>query len=346
MPVGAFALSPEEGAQAPQCEGCEEKVEQSVEDRFVIDKSATSGNFNSSTFFVGSSVNDKSTVNGANFVAADNATLNGDYEYGFHVGDNLVLGGKYEKDIFAAGNNMTIAKESIIGRDIYFAGNELRIYSNISGSVFAAGDTIRIDNVTISGDLKVAADKIIFGQNVQINGYFDHNDTLKITGTATYKEERIYVVPQVNTTMASVMSFSGSVIISIVFILLGARFFEKVKERSETYNYQKFASDLLAGVIAMVAVPVVIILLLMSVIGIPAALLLLVVFIVVYLLAGTVTAEMIGRKVFRIENIYVGTSLGLLVLFLISFIPGINAVSGMISGLYGLGLIVKVFLKK
>ena len=126
--------------------------------------------YNHSHFEAGNNVYSKSNVNGLSFVAGSVLNISGTKEYGIFAGESLKIDATIEKDLFAAGNSINISKDSNIGRDIYLAGNNISIDSNINGNAFIAGSVINLNNTTINGDAKFAANTLNIGENVEITG--------------------------------------------------------------------------------------------------------------------------------------------------------------------------------
>ncbi|MDO5475348.1 MAG: hypothetical protein Q4F61_03120, partial [Candidatus Saccharibacteria bacterium] len=162
LACGGDGLTSEDG----DITNCEEVPEESIliapslseevekdKEYFSADETLVSEkNANHSLFLAGSDVSSKDSVFGLGFLAGNVVNAAGTYEYGFFAGSSVEVTGEVENDLFVAGNTVKIDEAASIGRDVYAAGNILTISANLNGKVFAAGNRLVLNNVTIDGD--------------------------------------------------------------------------------------------------------------------------------------------------------------------------------------------------
>ena len=141
-----------------------------LDERFSFgDNLELSGELNSNDFSFGNKVNDSRNVKGLGFLFGNSIESSGSFEYGFHAGNTLKIKSTYERDLFAAGGTVEITSDAVIGRDAYLAGDKITINTNIPGTVFVAASEIVLGDITIGGDLRVAAGKITVTSNNTIH---------------------------------------------------------------------------------------------------------------------------------------------------------------------------------
>ena len=159
-----------------------------------------SESYSHSHFEAGREVVSKSTVHGLSFVAGANVDVSGTKEYGFFAGETVKINGNIDKDLFAAGNTVVIGKDAHVGRDAYLAGNSVTLESDISGTVFVGASLVRLENVTVNGDLSIAANTVEIAGDVTVNGVFKVNDDVIIKNEDKLKagKKELYKTTSVN----------------------------------------------------------------------------------------------------------------------------------------------------
>ena len=90
--------------------------------------------------------------NGLLLAAGNNLQLSGQSEYGFLFGNIIKFSGSTQRDLYIAGNGVTLASDAKIGRDVFVASGELRIETDLPG------------------DLSVTADRLVINEGITING--------------------------------------------------------------------------------------------------------------------------------------------------------------------------------
>ncbi|MBR5027028.1 hypothetical protein IKX64_00305 [Candidatus Saccharibacteria bacterium] len=316
----------------------------------------TSDEFNSSTFFAGNKVEDNAVVHGIDFAFGSEVENKGSYEYGFHAGNKVVTSGTYERDLFAFGSEIVIAREAKIARDFYAAGSKIEINSNIPGSVFATASKIVLNNVTIGGDLRVAAAEVEIIGDVKIGGTFVYNEDLNVVGKDTMIAGEIETYQPILLSFRwnenlriifAVLSLASSIVIAVVFILIAKRFFNSLKEKAETADAKYVLVNLGIGLLGVIVVPVLAALLIATIVGIPAGLLLLLAFVIALVLSVTVFAAFVGGKIMPKQSAILSTTIVLILMAVIGYIPVAGWIINSVCGLIGFGIILtSIFDKK
>ncbi len=321
-------------------------------ERFFLDNNIVNleGKFDSSVFFVGNKIKDQSVGSGLVFGAGSELEVAGSHDYGFYLGNDIVIRGTYTDDVFAAGSQIAIEQDAKIGRDVFVAGSTVRISADIPGSVYIASQNIKIENATIHGDLRVATSKIEFGENVKIEGVFGYNEDIVLQGTALYEETDVYTPLTFNYSRFQwTFRFAmliADIITMVLVLVVARRFFAKLSESIKNFDIKDTLFNLLAGLVGLIAAAMAIGLLCVTVVGLPAALIVTLALVILLVAAQTVTAFVIGEKFLRLKSSYLNSGITMVVLVALGWIPHIGPFISSISAFYGLGILIRAIFKK
>ena len=298
----------------------------------------------------GETLQDTQQINGLGFFFGNRVELKGQSEYNFIAGNIINYTGKTEKDLFVAGNYINLEKDAKVGRDVFAAGNSVSVATNLPGNFSAGASQVIFRDVKIDGDVSLDVAQAIFEGKVEIIGKLTINSDADISGWSnlTYGEvekyEAVINEPTVGELLlAQMISIIGLFVVMIIVMLIFPKLDRRVKQ---DLSAEKFGKNLFAGVCALVAVPFVVIFLLMSYVGAPAGIVLLVTYLVlIYVslgIAGYYLGKLIFEKGFKQElNRFVEALVGITLLMLAMMIPSLGALIGMIAISLGLGVIVR-----
>ncbi len=315
----------------------------------------TTGEYNTNTFFSGNKLKDSSTTRGIGFQFGGEIENSGNYEYGFHAANKIVVNGKYEKDLFAFGNQIVISSEAQIARDLYAAGNKIEIKANIPGTAFVAARRIVLNNVTIDGDLRVAAAEVEIIGDVKITGTFAYNEDLNIIGESDFVAGHTEMYQPLTfgfrlgksaKIIFAILSLAMSIVTSIVFILIAKKFFNYLKERTKEADGMFVLKKFGIGLLAAVVTPIAAVVLIATIIGIPAAIILLFAFMIALVLSLTIFAAFVGNKIMQNQSTILSATIVLVVLALVGMIPVVGWVLNTAGVLIGFGILVSAIFEK
>lgn len=305
--------------------------------------------FGQNLLYAGNNAVNSASAKGLMFSFGNRMEIQGEGEYSIAAANILEIHGITQKDLFAAGNLIHLAEDAKIGRDVYLAGNEVRISSNLSGNLAATASKITFSNVTIDGDVNLAAEQIIFNENVSIRGTLVYNDDAKVSGLdhAAIANVETYIDAEAEVTAAELwtaqaIEAAGTFIIALILIIV----FPRLKERIATEStIQRFGSNFLSGLGFLVLVPILSIFLMISILGMKAGLLLLVAWFLLVCLTGVFTGMWLGylvvEKLLRSRAPFVvEAAVGILILGCLALIPGVDMIAPFVSVIFGTGLIV------
>lgn len=350
--VPVFALEPYEGARTSVVEprdGVSTNSNQPFLNLDTEDDDVVRIKLGRGLLYLGNDVVNSASTDGLLFSFGNRMSVRGVGEYGIAAANILEISGVVEKDLFAAGNLVHVTQDAEIGRDVYLAGNDVTLGSDISGNVAVAASKISFANTTISGDVNLSTGQIIFGQNVAILGTLVYNEDAQVSGIDNISVAHIqtYAATKAEPSaselwMSQAIEVIGTIITALVLIVV----FPKLKDRivAET-NAQRFGMNFLNGLGFLVLLPVLSILLMISVFGMKAGLLLLAAWFIVVCITGVFTGMWLGHliveKLFRSNAPFmVEAAVGIIVLGCLALIPGIDAATSFFSVVFGTGLLV------
>lgn len=306
--------------------------------------------FGQNHLFAGNDFNINSKTSGLLFAFGNQMDLGSQSEYAFVAGNLVNYSATTEKDLFVAGNIIDIKADSKIGRDIYAAGYRVILASDLAGDFSATANQIVLRDVEIAGNVNLSAAYVSFEENVSIAGTLTYNTDAQVVGLERVKAAQVetytpedYAVSAAELWLAKLMSIISLALLAIVVLAFSSRLRDRVAGESAT---SEFGANLVAGFIALLAVPVLIVLCLMSYFAAPLGLILVVVYIVsIYLaqaLAGAWLGHLLINKLFRSQaHVFIEAVIGVIILTCLSMIPGLNVLVGFLATLLGLGIAVR-----
>lgn len=118
---------------------------------------------------------------------ADDSTTSGIFAgNAFSAGTNPEVKGENVKDIFAAGNFVSV-DDSIASGNVFAAGNSVSITDVDAGAdVIAAGQALNIDNTTVGGNLIAAGQNATISDGVKVDTAIIGAGTIEFNGQASY----------------------------------------------------------------------------------------------------------------------------------------------------------------
>lgn len=290
--------------------------------------------------------------NGLLFVAGNNLRLDGISEYGFVFGNIVKFTGQTERDLYLAGNVITLAHDAKIGRDVFAASGELRVETDLAGDLSVTADRVIINSdVTISGNVNIIADIIEFGNGVNIGGKLVYNDNARVSGadSVVYKEIEVYHVQEVSAEArlvaafyAKFLSIAGLFLIMALILALYSGLHDKIETEA---NAARLGVNLALGLGTLVVVPVVAIFAFLTMVAAPLGIIALLIYLICLYLAQGFTGLWLGHlvveKLFKLKgNAFVEALIGIVILGLLALVPFVGIVTGFVSMIIGLGLIV------
>jgi len=317
------------------------------------------GQFDGTVFFGGDTVFTDSQVKGISFVAGNSVEVSGETEYGFMAGNSLKITGKVNNDLFAVGSNITINGKASVERDAYLAASTIDISDTTIGrNVKMSAATVTLSNVTIKGDVYIAATTINLEDNVVIEGTLSYNETAVINGLENNSIKEVNVYKVENTEAATFASnvkgklfgiVSGFIILLIMYLVF-PNLFKKIDNKIQDNKVSNYFSKIGIGFIGLIMIPIISIISICTIIGMPIGFVLLASYAMSLYFGTLITAYVVGNKLYTLGlkkeyNFYTVSFFGLIVISLLELIPFVSGIVGFFGLLFGLGMIICLFIK-
>ncbi|MBQ6147776.1 hypothetical protein IJI70_02965 [Candidatus Saccharibacteria bacterium] len=326
----------------------EDSEEESDEYYFGADANVNSeADVSHSLFLAGNEVSSKDSVFGIGLLAGNFVTAAGSYDYGFFAGNSIEISGEVSEDLFVAGNAINIKEDASIGRDVFAAGNIVNISANLSGNVFAGGNRLVLNNVTIDGNFDAEFDEIVINGKSSISGTFKYNENANVVGLEnlatgakeTYAEASGSPSP-LSRFLDKVLTIIGLVILAAV---LCAVFKKTVTRMTKDFLPKNIFKHVLIGLALLIFVPLLSIFAMITRIGLPLGATTLALWSLSLLFSGIVSGlifgDILARKVFKQEKMsaFLKATLGIAIIELLSLVPVLGILTSFFAVTFGFG---------
>lgn len=344
LPIGALA---EEAVTASNSSTTTDTYE---ENSFVVaadNDVSYNKSVDGSAVVAGNSVNFTGKTNGVLVEAGNNVTNTGSSEYALIAGNTVNLSGVYEKDSLILGDVINVNNSAEFGRDTFIFGSTVTLSGIYDRNVVIYADSITLDNVTITGDAKLIANKIVIKDSTNISGNvtYSTNDKNEISSAAKMGPVTL-VTNQTRSygdeLLTSVYSYACVLFLFAVLALAIPKIFNRTAK--EEFGAMPIFTLFGYGLLVLILVPILSLVLFSLYISIPFALILLGLYIMALYLSNIFTGYYVGKhlwtKIFKKDdNMLLEGLVGISFLFILSLIPYLGVVTAIISFLCGLGLI-------
>ena len=316
------------------------------------DNITVEGDYSSLRVIAGDKVDNKSTNDGLSIMAATNLMLQGKSSYGIYAGQNITVKEIIDNDLIIAGSKIIFEEGSDIKRDLYIAGDEVILNTNVGRNVYAKASKIDLSNANIKGDVKISASEIIVNENTVIEGTLKYNidanmpNISKATiGNITSYNVDVTKIEYRPSILLELVVFVAIYILLIVLLLVMPSFKKKI-DNDEVSAINIF-KNMGIGFILLIMVPIVSILSMITIVLIPLSILTFVIYFISLFLAHLFATYSLGNiittKIFNKDNMYLSAFVGLLIVKIVSFIPSLGGIIWLLMFLYGMGLYIKLF---
>lgn len=298
------------------------------------------------------------------FAIASKITINKDIDQDFNaMGSEVIVNSDINEDIriFAPkitingnigaeallfGSEIVLSKDTIVHGDVKISGSKVIINSKIMGDADLKASDITINN-EIYGNAGIIASNLNFGKDGLIKGNMKINkgieyDKSKIKGTVQYNNEK----KSTNKIMSNnIFNFVAFLLVGLLVLLV----FKKPLENANEKLISKPISCLLFGLIALIGIPIIAFILLLTIVGSIVSVFLIMIYVIMLLLATIVVPYYFGKKIialFKSKNRFLALLFGLIVFFILSYIPFIGAIIVFAVLILGSGSWILSFRKK
>lgn len=294
---------------------------------------------------------DVANRSGFMFALGNNLSLRTAAEYSFLLGNTISFAGETTRDLYIAGNSVTLTHDAKIGRDVFAAANTLAINADIAGDLAVTADTLVLKDLKISGNLNLDVAHIEFIGNVEVSGAMVYNDNAEVTGLDHVKSGsvEVYHIEEVDPTTLVVARVYGKVLsmtaLFIVMVIICACYPRLHDKLDQEATVGHFGSNLAIGLGILIAVPIIALFAFFTLVAAPLGVIALAIYLIaIYLaqgFAGAWFGHVLVEKLFKAKgNIFVEALIGIVLLGLFSVIPYFGILTGFLGLLLGLGIIL------
>ncbi len=258
----------------------------------------------------------------------------------------------------SSGSNFTVAGQDIHLVDcaaeggVYCAGSTISFSGSAAGGSFAAGKVVF--NGTIDGDASIYADAVEIGPNAVVTGTLHVGSGVEpvipesaqigalefektVDDTSVDEAEAAGVVTFIDVLM-KILGVVGTVLFALALAWLFRRPVEGATAMTRSHAGRMFAT----GAIALVASPLLFVLLLCLMITSPIALALLFALVVLAMVAVPFAAASLSRLALPRMNRFGAAAIGGAVLGIASILPFLGVLVSLVAFIYVLGYVVQV----
>lgn len=271
----------------------------------------------------------------------------------YAAGGQIDVAGTISGNLIVAGGNVTISGKVL--KNIITAGGQIKVDTSAetSGYALIGGGTVELLG-KFSGPVKVGAGTFTLGEKAVINGNLEA-DVNKSDISATSKilgEKKIQIhetkKAEVKTVQSSrytgfsslkeIISFLGKLVLLLILVKL---FAQKI---IETNAKKSFWSNLGLGLVILIMTPFLSLMLLLTVIGIPLSGIIFSVYLLILSLSKVVASILLGnylseKSYLKSKDRYLLSSLALLLLTFVGFVPYVGGFVKLMAFLFGIGAI-------
>jgi len=259
---------------------------------------------------------------------------------------NVVIEGEVQGDVEAFAGNVRVTGD--VGGDVMAVGGNVFVGESgtVGGTLEAAAGTVTIAGTV--GDARVAAGTITVASSGAVEGDLRYDGDLTvaeggIVAGETIRDTSLAVGPQVPELpwIGTALGFLTNLLLGALLLLLLPRFSARVGEYGVDHTLRSGGIGLLAVILA----PVVFGLLVITVVGIPLALVWLVFVLFLWWVGSVYGAFVVGVGLLALTEIdgrWLALVLGLVVVALVTQVPYLGALFGLLVFLVGLGALLGV----
>lgn len=259
------------------------------------------------------------------------------------VGPSARVDGTVAGDLFFVSPSVVISETGTVGRDAMLFAGTARVEGSVGRDVRGRMLRMVVDG-TVADDVDVSTRRLEFGPHSTVGGDVLYRsaaralgvDDAEIGGTLTRLPAQSNFVYGVILALANIIGFFGFVVAGIVVLWLGGRASAKAIESVWARPVATFG----VGLVALVALPTLVIVLAMTLVGIPLAILLVLVAIALVVVGPipAVTAfgqRMLGGRGGLFAGFVCGATVWRLAIWLIPVVGGLLWVLALVWGIGG-----------
>jgi hypothetical protein len=268
-------------------------------------------------------------------------------------GGQVALEGSVARNARIAGGEVSLGPRARVAGNASLAGGDIKVLGAIGGYLQVAGGRVLIDG-RIDGDVEAAGGTLELGPNARIGGRLRYrggaplkqDPAAQVAGGIERREMPVRRVAERSPAPAAFGIWTlGLMAMAAVLVAALPGFFGRVAEAARA----RFGWSVLAGFLALAAMPLAVLILLVTVIGAPLALLALLAYFALlltgYVAAGIALGDTVLRRWLAARAAHRGwralfAALGVLVIGLVALIPWLGGLLALGALLAGMGALL------
>ena len=318
-------------------------------DYFYADQNVTVENkvIDGNAFIAGKDVDVKNiTVNGSIAVAGqdvklENVSVSGDI---FVAGQEVKVETSSAKNLYAAAQDVKISEETIISRDSYVSGSNVKFNAN-SDVLSIGANLVEIGENAVIRELRGET-----GEEATIaNGANVVENLLKLVEKSGEVAEEAHKAVVTATIFGIIKKILTTLVMALIISYIVSK--SSKKERIQKYTGEKIALNALLGLGLIFGVVLAAIIMFITVILIPVGIVAILGYIVMLICATAMGTTVIAIKLLKdkelsTKNIILWSLLVAAILFVVKFVPIVGGLIGFIVTLIGIGTIADLLFGK
>lgn len=304
-------------------------------------------------------VNVSGGIGGSLFIGAASSNINPrSVQTVWAAGGTLNISGEIAKNVILAGGTLNIESNAVVGKDLHAYGGSFEADGSVNGAIRGAVGKFVMGGQ--SSQVKIRADRAKIRSKAVVSGdvYLTSESTPEIEdgamigGELTLREIEEEEVRPFFFAIAPLIGFLFGVIKLIVWIskiivgiILIALCQKYVRRIMDTFTKKPWKS-LGVGFLGVIVIPVASAVFLATLIGYPIGVLLLYMFSILCYVSSVIIAVILGEKIIQLFNkgkevsLYLSFVIGMVILFIVGFIPILNFLVRVFVLLFGFGTVI------
>ena len=305
------------------------------------------GTVNGDIFCAGQTVTINATVNGDVICAAQSVDIDGVVNGSVRVAAQTIhIGATVERNLSLAGQTVVVSRSARVMQDASIASETLTVDGAVGRDLYSAATSVAM-NGPVGRDASVWAQDVNLSSMAVLSGKLDYtsphpytNDAGgSVSGTISYHK----YVPK-NTDQSSGTSLIGAklywLVAMIVLGLVLVALFGNVFTQWNVGRNVSLWRALLVGFVAMVAMPMLVILLALTLVGIPLAVVVILLWVVVCMVSMPFSGYFLGSLLLPKQHQLIKVLAGSAVIGFVGLLPILGWMVGLVSYWLGSGIVL------
>mgnify|MGYP004641078069 FL=1 len=308
---------------------------------------------NGSSVVAGNDMTVNHKINGIDMVFSNLLNYNSTSEYAAIFANTINMSGNIVNDGFIFGNIINFDSTFKVDRDLFIFGNQVVLKGEIKRNVTIYASEIIIEDAKVLGNSNITASKIDIKNSELNNLSYNESATYNSTNSTINSISTVKETKSVNFStiaLSFINNYVNALVIFLALALIVPSLFIKIDSKLKEMSIFNIVSSLGFGLLTIILIPIISILLLISTFASSLGVLLLVLFVISICLSTIFTSYYIGSIIWdkfvkKERNTLLIGLIGITIIKILSIIPIFSSIVTLLSLLFGLSIIIKLFTK-